>query len=72
MGTTAEYVALIASVVPMSWDEACSLPLAVGLQLRNLALHEGGVTILPPGRNAEKLAGDVLGDHAEEFFGGDD
>ena len=56
----------------MSWDEACSLPLAVGLQLRNLALHEGGVTILPPGRNAEKLAGDVLGDHAEEFFGGDD
>ena len=61
-------MALIASVVPMSWDEACSLPLAVGLQLRNLALHEGGVKLLPPGRNAQKLAEGVLGDHAEEFF----
>ena len=56
----------------MSWDEACSLPLAVGLQLRNLALHEGGVKILPPGRNAEKKAEEVLGDHAEEFLSGDD
>ena len=69
IGTQAEYAALVCSVVPMSYEHAVSkLPLVVGLQLRNIALSEGGVRILPPGRKAFQKAEEILGDQAEGWL----
>ena len=69
IGTTAEYVALVASVVPMSWNQiADELPLCVGMQLRNVALSEGGVKIIPPGRVASQKAMEILGDNAADWM----
>ena len=62
-------MALVASVVPMSWSEITDdLPLAVGLQLRNIALAEAGVKILGSGQVAEDKAREILGDGADAFF----
>ena len=68
IGTTAEYVALVASVVPMGYDDiADRLPLAIGLQLRNIALSQANVRLIPPGRGANAAANEILGDYAEEW-----
>ncbi len=47
----------------MPWDYyADTLPLAIGLQLRNVALTLEGAKIVPPGRTAEARAREILGD----------
>ena len=63
IGATAEYCSLVASVMPMSWESiADDLPLCIGMQLRNIALAEGGVKIIPPGRHAFARAKEILGE----------
>jgi hypothetical protein len=58
----------VASVVPMGYDDiADNLPLAIGLQLRNIALSQANVRIIPPGRAANAAANEILGDYAEEW-----
>jgi hypothetical protein len=47
----------------MSWESiADDLPLCIGMQLRNIALAEGGVKIIPPGRHAFARAKEILGE----------
>ena len=55
-------MALVSSVVPgMSWkDIAEDLPLAIGLQLRNIALAEGGVKIIPSNTSIDGIASDIF------------
>ena len=63
----------MASVVPgMTWREiAGDLPLAVGLQLRNIALAEGGVKVIPHGGNEDKAIAEIFDnpDDLAEFLG---
>jgi hypothetical protein len=44
-----------------------SLPLAVGMQLRNAYIYREGGEIVPPGRGASAKLKEILGDHAEEW-----
>ena len=71
IGTDANYVALVASVLSgQTWDYYVhALPLAIGLQLRNAALHAQGSDIVPPGRSAEAKGREILGDHIGEWTG---
>jgi hypothetical protein len=64
-------VSLVASVLPgQGWDYYVSeLPLAIGLQLRNAALHAQGSDIVPPGRSAEAKGREILGDHIKDWTG---
>jgi hypothetical protein len=72
IGTTADYVALVASVVPMTWDQiADELPLARGLQLRNAALAQAGVRLVGSGQSSYAKAGEILGEHAAAFMDGE-
>lgn len=70
IGTDANYVALVASVLAgQTWDYYVSdLPLAIGLQLRNAALYAQGSDIVPPGRTAEAKGREILGDHIEDWM----
>lgn len=70
IGGTAEYVRLVASALPgQTWDYYVDeLPLAIGLQLRNTALYQAGVDIIPPGRTASAKMTEILGDHASEWI----
>ena len=72
IGSTAEYAALVASVVPMTWGQIVDeLPLAIGMQLRNIALYQRGNKITPPGRTAHAIAKQILGDDAESWISGE-
>ena len=52
----------------MSYDDiADRLPLAIGLQLRNIALSQANVRLIPPGRGANAAANEILGDYADEW-----
>lgn len=56
----------------MTWREIASyLPLAVGLQLRNIALADGGVKVIPPGRGIDAMAAEIFDneDDLAEFLG---
>jgi hypothetical protein len=44
------------------------LPLAVGLQLRNIALSQRNVRIIPPGVEACADAREILGEHFEDWI----
>lgn len=69
IGGTAEYVALVASVVPMTWREiADELPLAIGLQLRNIALVKANARLIAPGRTASAKAREILGDAVADWL----
>lgn len=71
IGGTAEYVALVASVVPMTWREiADEMPLAIGLQLRNIALMKVNARLIVPGRRASATAFEILGDAMQEWMEG--
>lgn len=71
IGSDANYVALVASVLGgQDWHYyAHVLPLAIGLQLRNAALHAQGSDIVPPGRSAEAKGREILGDYIAEWAG---
>lgn len=52
----------------MDYDKICDdLPLAVGMQLRNVALSRE-VRLLPPGSGALDSAREILGDHLDEWL----
>ena len=56
----------------MTWREiAGDLPLAVGLQLRNIALADVGVKLVTPGNSAEKMLSEVFDDPEDiaQFLG---
>ena len=61
---------MVASALPgQTWDYYVDeLPLAIGLQLRNTALYQAGVDIIPPGRTAAAKMSEILGDHASEWI----
>jgi len=44
------------------------LPLVIGMQMRNAALDQAGIRIIPPGRTAYAKAGEILGDHIHEWL----
>ena len=47
------------------WQIVDDLPLAVGLQARNIAVTENGAKIIPPGFGAADKAREILGE--DEF-----
>lgn len=71
IGTDANYVCLVASVLPgNTWSYYIhELPLAIGMQLRNAALHSSGSDLVTPGRSAEAKGREILGDHIEDWIG---
>ena len=72
MGECADYVAIVASVLPgHTWHYYIDvLPLAIGMQLRNAALLQEGVTLLPPGRSAAAKAREIVGDALDSWLDG--
>jgi hypothetical protein len=62
-----QYAALVACVFPgMTYAQIVDdLPLAVGLQARNIAVTEHGAKIIPPGFSAADRAREILGE--DEF-----
>ena len=69
IGGTADYVSTVAAMLPgMPWSYYVhSLPLAVGMQLRNAYIYREGGEIVPPGRGASAKLKEILGEHAEEW-----
>ena len=63
-------MALVSSVLTgMPWSYYVDeLPLVVGMQMRNAALAQEGIRIIPPGRTAYAKAGEILGDYIHEWL----
>ena len=70
IGETAEYVALVSSVLSgQTWSYYVDeLPLVIGLQLRNVSLAQEGIRIIPPGRTAGAKAREILGEHISSWL----
>lgn len=46
------------------WSIVEDLPLAIGLQARNIAITEAGAKVIPPGFGAASKAREILGEEA--------
>jgi hypothetical protein len=45
------------------------LPFAIGLQYRNVSLHQAEATLVPPGEGASDKAREILGDGVADWVG---
>jgi hypothetical protein len=68
-----EYCCLVSSALPGQTHAYYMdvLPFAIGLQYRNVALHQSQIDLVPPGEGASGKAREILGDAVEDWVNSD-
>jgi hypothetical protein len=64
-----EYCALVADALPGQPHSYYMdvLPFAIGLQYRNIALHQAQVDLVPPGESASDKFREIVGDGVADW-----